>query len=555
MLFAAVSSAAPFARWFESVTPDGRTIRVYGEGDEFSAWFESEDGHAVRYSFALDGYEYLRRQSDGSLTGTGITVGAEAGHESELAAIPLHERDISEAGRRDRESRIRKWEDRLRIRERWKRVKAVSAARERQKGKGPLKVAPQSTTTGTIVGCTLLVDFPLTVDGQGSLWEQQSGTVTVERVERYLNGGPGVKEFGNELSVRQYYREMSSGTLDYTNVVIGPVKVPHMRNYYDNDDTCDVAGPRLIADAVAAMQARPDFDSVIAPKLATLTLGTNNVLALNVIFAGPEAKHWGYGLWAHSYECILPAGIDGVYFGNYQITFCGTELGLYAFCHENGHMICEFPDFYSYNDIKHGLVGVRCLMCDRTDDNNPGPISAYLRYKAGWLTPRSLPASGMVSVSRDYGDVYKYANSNEPEEYYLIENRGGGRDDAMTGKGIIIWHCYESGDNMFLVGRNPNFADSGDLSSQRLYVVELTMEQADGCYHMERNQGSDVNDFWFAGNTASGYCGEFSDRVLPTARWMDGSESHLTLRRFSSIGEVMTFKVGEPAAGMMMFVR
>ena len=35
-------------------------------------------------------------------------------------------------------------------------------------------------------------------------------------------------------------------------------------------------------------------------------------------------------------------------FADYQITDMGNRLTLGTFCHENGHMVCDFPDLYPY---------------------------------------------------------------------------------------------------------------------------------------------------------------------------------------------------------------
>ena len=550
-LFAAATLfAAPFAQWFELTAPNGQSIRVYGEGDDYSAWFEAEDGHAVWYNADLGGYEYMRKLPDGSLAGTGILVGAEAGHEAELAAIPLHERDTSDVHGQNIEKRILEKEERMELKARWKSLKENAAARReaaKMARQGVFLGAPSSPTTGNIVGCTLLVDFPLDESGNGSLWAQQSASVTAEKVDAYLNG-EGPDSFGNACSVRQYYYEVSKGRLRYSNVVLGPVKVPHPRSYYDRtgDPETDCARD-LIADAVAAMKASSDFSSKYRPLLQQVTVRNGKVLALNILFAGGESPVWSKGLWAHCSGLLntISTGASGAFY-NYQISPCTSAPSLYVFCHENGHMVCDFPDFYSYGDMSHNLVGTRCLMADRTNARNPGAISAYLRYCAGWVDPQTLPDNAVVSVTRDYGDVYIFENGNREEEYYLIENRGGGRDNNINGTGIIIWHCNEKGNNKNVKAWNAAFSDATDNTKYRLSNIELTMEQADGMYHMERSQGYDGRDFWYSGNDAAGYTGEFSDFTVPTARWMDGTASGLVLSEFSANASTMTFVVGNP---------
>ena len=40
--------------------------------------------------------------------------------------------------------------------------------------------------------------------------------------------------YGNVSSVRSYYYDVSNGRLDYSMVVIGPIKAPKPRSYYDD---------------------------------------------------------------------------------------------------------------------------------------------------------------------------------------------------------------------------------------------------------------------------------------------------------------------------------
>lgn len=63
---------------------------------------------------------------------------------------------------------------------------------------------------------------------------------------------------------------------------------------------------------------------------------------------------------------------------DYQITDLGSQLTLRTFCHENGHMVCDFPDLYDYDDVNVGYgVGHYSLMCYGGSDTNPVQVDAY----------------------------------------------------------------------------------------------------------------------------------------------------------------------------------
>ena len=69
------AEAAPFAKWFSHTLADGRTVRIWGEGDEYSASFEAADGHAALYDDSRRCYVYAAKdEATGALTSVGIVV-------------------------------------------------------------------------------------------------------------------------------------------------------------------------------------------------------------------------------------------------------------------------------------------------------------------------------------------------------------------------------------------------------------------------------------------------------------------------------------------------
>ena len=162
-------------------------------------------------------------QADGSLIGTGILVGDEAGHEAELAAIPLHARDTSKAHEEEVRARIEEADVVLQKTEHWNAVKGVS--KTTTGGKIPLTSAPSFETKGNFTGCMLLVEF------SDVKWPS---TITKANMDTYANDENGAKLWNNTSSIWQFYHDVSCGKVSYKNVVIGPVTVPHPRSYYDD---------------------------------------------------------------------------------------------------------------------------------------------------------------------------------------------------------------------------------------------------------------------------------------------------------------------------------
>ena len=76
---------------------------------------------------------------------------------------------------------------------------------------------------GTVKGLTILVNF-----------QDVASTVTRADVDEMLNGANYTRN-GNICSVSEYFRQVSSGKLDYTNVVVGPYKLSRNREFYVNN--------------------------------------------------------------------------------------------------------------------------------------------------------------------------------------------------------------------------------------------------------------------------------------------------------------------------------
>ena len=545
------SFAAPFDDWFSGTSPKGVPVRVRGWGDEYSIRYEAEDGHAVVKDAVSRKYFYARGGQDGALVSTGIAVGDETDADrAVLAAIPLHEADTSAAAREARRARIARDESETGRRARWAKQKETMRKLREAKEKGLLMAPPSRPTLGTVRGLTVLIDFPI----EGSTmttWSSVHSGVTKEQLDELLNGDKA-------SSVRSYYHDVSNGRLDYSMAVIGPITAPKPRTYYDDPKRDNgLCARELMGDVFKIIRADPDYSTKYLPLLQSLSTADGKVRSLNFWFAGGSAEEWSYGLWAHKWSVSstfastysFTVGDKTIKFADYQITPITSKPGIYTFCHENGHMLCDFPDLYNYDSSISGNrgVGYFSLMFGSSDMANPPYFDAYLRAAAGWVEPQLLPSTGgTVTVRNNHTDVWKYENPKDPSEYYLIENRQrSGRDASIRGSGILIWRCYEWGDNCY---PEPASYLSGFASGVYRWNYELSLEQADGGYDIERGSSSgDSYDTWYKGNSyyksTGGQKGVFSDASLPTARWADASESGLRLSNFSANGETMTFDV------------
>ena len=522
---------APFAEKIPFTQPDGTQIMLWGQGDEFYAVFETLDGYTVMFSQQTKAYEYAQLSADGDqLISTGVAVG---GGDPATMGLRRHLRIKPEAVKKQAAERFARWDQAMGITRRWNDLKLERGLTTLAAGtQGAEPAPPSSTTTGQKLGLTLLIDFSDAV-----------ATIAQAEIINFCNGD-SYTSYGNNGSVKKYYLDNSNNQLTYSNVVTIYIRAPQPKSYYnDTSVDCGIQGRLLITDAINAMKALTNYTTDILPTLSNLTVDTSSrVVACNVFFAGANSGVWSFGLWPHSWS--LASAIDlgnGKKVYRYQITNIGTSLTLGTFCHENGHMLCGFPDIYDYDYDSYGGAGAFCLMDYGGSGGNPVQICAYLKRAAGWATTIGLTSSSALTASvsssgADFNKFYRYAKQGVSTEYFLVENRQkSGRDANLPASGIAIWHVDESGDRD---NQSTNFNNSH-------LNYEVSLMQADNHWHFQNYVNSgDSKDLYYLGNTATDYSNRFSDVTSPSARWWDGSASGVAFHHFSASGTTMTFEVG-----------
>jgi M6 family metalloprotease-like protein len=478
-----------FGEEFTFSQPDGSTIQVRAWGDQQNALFETLDG------------QQLTRDASGALT---PVPGATRAASTEARDVPLPARAVpappppGSAGLRVTGTR-------------WQQRRAEQRMRRAVSADGPLPAPPMRQTVGTFVGLCLLIDFP-----------DVPATIGRDEVERFCNLN-GYNGFGNRGSVSDYFRDVSGGLVTYTNLVAPYYTARHNRAYY-TDET--IAQPLRAIELITEA-----LDHLVAQQFDFSTLSTDDrdfVFALNVFYAGKVVNNWAKGLWPHAYGLPSPYRLGpNVIAHDYQITDIGTELSLGTFCHENGHMLCDFPDLYDYDSKSFG-VGVYCLMCagGNVSRKNPIGVNGYLKLAAGWASDVTELTTGQtVTLAAGSNQLAVFRKSST--EYFVFENRQRrGRDAALPDAGLAIWHVDELGDN------------SNEQMSPTLHY-ECTLVQADGRSDLEkkRNMG-DPNDLFHKGHND-----RFDGTSHPPSAWWDGSASGLKVSNISASGASMTFSV------------
>jgi len=488
-------------REFTFTQPDGTQIKVRGTGNQHQATFTTLDGYTVVQDPVSGFYHYAEPTADHPQS-SGIRAGR-----VDPAALGLPR---AVKPRRADGGPIAFVSPGLpRSRSRWQtrreqhRMQALAALANGS----PALAPPQRQTVGNFVGLCLLIQFP-----------ELAGPLPLSDVEAFCNA-KGYSGFGNNGSVFDYFFDVSDGKLSYTNIVAPWYTAKKPRQYY-TDETVEqpIRARELILEALTYHRLNGfDFSRLTADD-------QQYVYAINVFYAGKVTNNWAKGLWPHSFHLQAPVQLAAGRLANdYQITDMPSELSLGTFCHENGHMICDFPDLYDYGYESNG-VGAYCLMCagGNADPKNPHRVGAYLRHAAGWSSKISnIAPAANISLAATKNE-FALLRRNKTQ-YFIIENRErSGRDVTLPDAGLAIWKIDEVGNN------------SNEQMTPELHY-ECSLIQSDGNNDLEMGvNNGDVGDLFKHG-------GVFSAASHPGSAWWDGKASGLNIHDISPPGPIVSF--------------
>lgn len=529
--YATAAPYGPDGRKTQWIQPNGAELKLRVFGDESYARTETVDGYTVVFNNADNAYHYAVLSPAGSVfLKTGALVPGKV--PASLAKhLELPEAEILKISKANRAifagERAARWN---------KRVQAVQKIRAAAQNRAALGAdeAKQAAilaapVVGDIKGLTILAQFPNDPKTSGA--DPVRFPVDQQKIIRFCNQ-VGYTEDGNTGSVHDYYNDQSLGKLNYTQIVTQIITLPQPRSYYNysdyptNQKLRGDASRVLIADAIEVLKAK-GFD------FTGLTTDANGqALATNVFFAGPDSGVYAQGLWPQQWSLVKPVEVGTaatpVAINNFQITNIENAAPVIGtFCHENGHLILNYPDIYSL--VGEG-VGEHCLMGSGNDLNGgktPSPINAYFKDIVGWENVTNLTTLDYATVTLPTtGNVaYRIRKPGSTMESFIVENRGAGDKWAKYSddKGIAIWHIDARIDG--------NTNDTGHY--------EVSLEQADGRRDLEKGRNRGDNTDLFDATTPL-----FSDHTTPDATWWNGNASSVQINVLSPPGSNMDVHFG-----------
>jgi M6 family metalloprotease-like protein len=480
----------------------GPEVKLKAFGDEFYSRYENLDGYTVVYDPDHGMYCYAHL-----INGEFVSSGVDAG-QAPPSNVRRHFKESEQVRNRKFESRFTRMNPKITSYRPSPNLRTFGSEKGLMEGR--------RVSEGEIKGLTVLAQF-----------QDVKSTVTREDVDALLNGR-GYHENGNFCSVREYYQLMSSGKLDYTNVVVGPITLSRNLQYYTENLLVKEALDLVVKSGVDLKQ----FD----------TRGEGIIDAMSLLYAG-QTQYMGE-LWPHNYVIDLQYGNMKTFF--YMLSSMGRskeDLSIGTFCHESGHMLCLWPDLYDYGSRdgdfeKSAGLGYYCLMSAGNHNDNgrtPSPVCAYLRNLVGWCDKVARLNQG-GSYQADHGDygmamIYETGRLNE---YFLLENRSQvDLDASIPASGLAVYHCDTLGSNEWQGGTASKHYQCGLL-------------QADGSLDLENNRSmGDAGDLY---GRVDGIA--LSHSTLPASLLWDGSDSGLQISKISSPGKVMTFVIGPAQADL-----
>ena len=479
---------------------NGPDVKLVVFGDEFYARYETIDGYTVVYDIDLKQYCYAILL-DGRFASSGVQI-----TKSPPTGIQRHLKEY-EGVRNEKFER------------RYANIRPPERAETlmRTLGLNEGLLEGRRVSSGPVRGLTILVEFA-----------DMSTNVTASDVDDLLNG-ENYNKHGNYCSVNKYFHLMSNGKLNYSNSVVGPIRLSKNRIYYTTDENKTRLLIREALDIVVNDMGidLSEFDS----------RSEGIVDALNIMYAGRTVYEGG--LWPHN--SVINLNYAGIRTHFYMITSLGrypVDLSIGTFCHENGHQLCRFADLYDYGTRdgdfeKSAGFGVYCLMgCGNhlNRGRTPSPVCSYLRYLVNWIDNEILLNNPTEYQARhgDYGTLMKY-ETNKLNEFFIVENRSQFElDSHLPDSGLAVYHCDILGSNEWQGGTRDKHYQCGLL-------------QADGHFDLENNR-----NYGDAGDLFERFEGlALSHDTKPHSRIWDGSDSSLRISDISAPGEIIRFSTGE----------
>lgn len=354
-------------------------------------------------------------------------------------------------------------------------------------GQGPHRIGSQATAPLPSVGSpkvpVVLVNFTDSVFSVAQTDEEVRAYYDL-----YCNGTRDGKRYsghGSYGSIRDYFSDQSEGKFTPEFVVLGPVTLDYPESHYGSDGSRQDTGYNdFTRDAIAKATTAfvgdwMDFDN----------RGKGQVDMVFFIFAGcgQNSSYITTNIWPK--EVRNSVVINGITFAtsaccsemtatkrpnddNTGYIITGSKVdGIGVMCHELSHAL-GLPDLYNTNYKSFGmdLWSLMDYGCYAGNGNCPCGYTAYEREFMGWRSMQTLTDPGWVTLDPMEAGGYgvKVVNDENPNEYYVLENRQSVNWDRALGQmghGLQVTHVD------FLQSEWNFNRVNNDINHQRMTII------------------------------------------------------------------------------------
>lgn len=323
-------------------------------------------------------------------------------------------------------------------------------------------------------------------------------------------------------SVKDFFSVQSNGKVNINSQVV-KVVLPRTFEYYFGDNKPYNGGVVFIQEITA------ELNKLYPAGFQNLTPRTDNgtLWHFNVVMRGYKGIGVAYGVD----NCVIKN--NGVNLSlnavNIHAIVPGEHLVINTICHEMGHSVMSWTDYYRTGVSN---LGGYCVMASAGTET-PMAMNPGLRYRKGWINQvdffNTTTTRTYSITANNYNQIYKYANPANTKEYLLIaahiyDNKYY-QDGLLPDQGLAIYYVDEEGG-----------LDTWDGYTEPI----IHLVEADGKNELqtEGSPGVRGNAGDLFGNTTK----TFSAATHPF-RWKNGNEIGLTITDISAPAATMLFTV------------
>jgi M6 family metalloprotease-like protein len=345
---------------------------------------------------------------------------------------------------------------------------------------------------------------------------------TMSELNDMFNKPTGFNLWGNEASVREYFRVQTNNKIDLINTIIS-VDLDQNSDYYVREG----APGRMDVDVIAAINLKyPAGFTNLSIHPTQDRLYNFSMISQSAHGAGVAWEVWPNGFIKSNGQDVKVKNISHVSWT------ADYDYDVNTICHEYGHSVWNWTDYYRTGFCNLGMFDV---MSSAGSDKSAMPLNPAFRMQRGWVDtitniPGDLTATYSVRAN-NAGRVYRYVNPANPKEYLIFQAMKHDKFYQATlgtttvPEGLAIWYVDEE------TGYNVSGQDNQ-------YVVRLV--QADNLDQMHDEDavghiGGDMNDLYGNGSNS-----------FPNGhpwRWKNGGEFGITLSNITRSGNNVNFTV------------